>query len=99
MKKRTFITLFISVHLIFICALIDKQSRLMKLTYQKQAYEQKLKQLKTKQQELTNRLLTFKNHQKIKEYATNELKMSPLFLKNIKKLSPTPSPHTENPCS
>ncbi len=99
MKKRTFITLFISVHLIFICALIDKQSRLTKLSYQKQASEQKLKKLKIKKQELTNKLLGFQNHQKIKEYATNELKMNPLFLKNIKKLSDTPHSPSENSCS
>lgn len=86
MKKRTFITFFITIHLIFACALIDKQSRLTKLSYEKQTYEQKIKKLNNKKQHLTHMIHALQNHQKIKTYAAQELKMNPLYLKNIKKL-------------
>ncbi len=94
MKKRTSIILFVFAHLFFIGFQIDKQSRLIKLSYKKQAYEQKLKNLKIQKQRLTNHLHEFQNHQKIKTFARNELGMQPLFLKNIKHLSKNEtSPH------
>ncbi len=86
MKKRTFIILFISAHLFFIGFQIDKQSRLVKLSYKKQTYEQRFKELKTKKQILTNNLHALQNHQKIKTFASNQLGMQPLFLKNLKHL-------------
>ncbi len=94
MKKRTFLTLFITTHLIFVGAFINKQSQLIKLSYQKQTYEQTIKTLLAKKQELTNTLHAAHNHQKIKAYATNELHMEPLFLKKIKKL---PLPEMKTP--
>ena len=92
MKKRTFIILFISAHLFFIGFQIDKQSRLVKLSYKKQAYEQEIKALKTKKQLLTNQLHVLQNHQKIKTFARDELGMQPLFLKNLKHLPKNETP-------
>ena len=92
MKKRTFTLIFISAHLFFIGFQIDKQSRLVKLSYKKQAYELKLKDLKTKKQKLTNHLHALQNHQKIKTFASNELGMQPLFLKNLKHLPKNETP-------
>lgn len=87
MKKRIFVGIFITAHLLFVCALIDKQTRLVKLSYQKQIYEQKIKSLFLKRQLMTNKIHALQNHKEIKTYATNELKMNPLFLKNVKKIS------------
>ena len=95
MEKRVFITLFITAHLLFVCALIDKQTRLVKLSYQKQIYEQKIKSLFLKRQLLTNKIHTLQNHKEIKAYAINELKMNPLFLKNVKKISLKKTPSHE----
>jgi len=86
MKKQTFIIFFISAHLFFIGFQINKQSSLVKLSYKKQTYEQKIKDLKTQKQKLINSLCALQSHQKIKKFANNELGMSPLFLKDIKHL-------------
>lgn len=95
MKKRTFITLFITTHLLFVCALIDKQGKILKLSYEKQQYEKKLKLLAAQKQEKTHTLHALKSHQAIKNYATNTLHMEPLFLKNIKKLPLLEIKHNE----
>ncbi len=95
MKKQISIILFICAHLFFIGFQIDKQSRLVKLSYTKQAYEQKLKKLNTKKQKLTNQLHAFQNHQKIKAFASTELGMQPLFLKNLKHLPKNEIPSHE----
>ena len=86
MKKQTFIIIFVSAHLLFIGFQIDKQTQLVKLSYKKQTYEQKLKELKTSEQKLTNHLHALQNHQKIKAFASSTLGMQPLFLKNLKHL-------------
>jgi cell division protein FtsB len=86
MKKQFFIILFISAHLFFIGFQIDKQTRLVKLSYTKQTYEQQLQNLKTKKQALINHLHALQNHQKIKTFASTTLGMRPLFLKNIASL-------------
>ncbi len=86
MKRGMFITIFIFSHLLFFVLQIDKQSRLIKLSYTKQTYEQELKILKAHKQKLSNQLHEFQNHQKIKAFAKNELGMHPLFLKNLKHL-------------
>ena len=93
MKKLIFAGIFVGIQLCFICIHIDKQTRLVKLSYQKQKYEQASKTLKLKKQLITATLHGLKNHQDIKTYAQNELGMTPLFLKNIKKLSSTESTH------
>ena len=87
MKKKTSFTFFVGLHLLFICLLIDKQTRLSRLSYQKQAFQQTLKKMQSKKCTLTTHLHELQNHQKIKAYAKNELQMAPLFLKKIKKLS------------
>ena len=53
MKRKTFIGLFIAVHILFIAFQIDKQSRLVKLTYQKQRHESEKQKLLARKQELT----------------------------------------------
>jgi cell division protein FtsB len=95
MKKQLFIAFFISAHLFFVGFQIDKQSRLMKLSYTKQAYEQKNKELKAQKQKLINHLHTLQNHQKIKAFASSELGMQPLFLKNLKHLPKSETPSHE----
>ncbi len=95
MKKQIFIILFVSAHLFFIGFQIDKQSRLVKLSYKKQSYEQKLKELRTKKQLLANHLHALQNHQKIKAFASSELGMQPLFLKNLKHLPKNETPAHE----
>ena len=95
MKKQIFLIFFISAHLFFIGFQIDKQTRLIKLSYTKQAYEHELKILKTRKQELVNQLHALQNHQKIKIFAATTLGMQPLFLKNLKSLPKNEAPSHE----
>lgn len=87
MKRKAFITLFLGIHIMFIAFQIDKQSRLVKLSYQKQRIENESQKLLLKKQELTIALHTIKNHTTIKSFAQNELKMNPIDLKKIKRIS------------
>lgn len=96
MKKQLFIIFFISAHLFFIGFQIDKQSRLVKLSYAKQTYEQQLQILKAKKQQLVNHLHALQNHQKIKTFAATTLGMRPLFLKNLKSIPKPETPSHES---
>ena len=86
MKRKTFIGLFITVHILFIAFQIDKQSRLVKLTYQKQRNDTEKQKLLARKQELTVELYNLKQPQAIKQYAQNNLNMKPLDIKKIKRI-------------
>lgn len=86
MKKRFFITTFIIIQLGIITLHIEKQSRLIKLSYEKQKYEKQISQLKIKKQELTCTIASLQNQASIKQYAQNTLGMSPLSLHKIKRV-------------
>lgn len=86
MKKKSFIVLFLAVHVIFIVLQIDKQSKMVKLSYTKQKEEQVRKALSNKKQALINRLYALRNKQKIKTYAQTHLKMKPLKIKQVQRI-------------
>ena len=86
MKRRNFIFFFIFVHIFFIAFQIDKQGRLVKLSYEKQIQEELIKKLVSQKQELTNTLYALKNPTDIKDYAT-KIGMIPVKLSQIKRLS------------
>lgn len=86
MKKKSFIALFLTVHVIFIALQIDKQSKMVKLSYTKQKEEQSLKNLKNKKQALINKLYALRNKKEIKTYAQNHLQMKPLNIKQVQRI-------------
>ncbi|MFT6765684.1 MAG: Tfp pilus assembly protein PilO [Alteromonas naphthalenivorans] len=86
MKKKAFIVLFLTVHVLFIALQIDKQSRMIKLSYTKQKKENALKTLFHKKQALVNELYRLKNKQEIKAYAHTHLKMKPLKIKQVQRI-------------
>lgn len=90
MKRSTFIALFLTAHLGFVFLHIHKHTKFVKLTFAKQKNERLLASLETKKQNLLQELHTVKNHAKIKEFAKENLKMSPVRLSQIKK-----APHHE----
>ncbi len=90
-KKPLFFVMFVTAHLLFVCLYIDKQSRFVKLSYEKQTHERTIKRLLDRQQILINNLHILQNHRKIALFAQEKLGMKPLFLKNIKAL---PQPET-----
>jgi len=86
MKKATFISLFIITHLFFIFFQINKHNQIIKLSYNKQKYENEIKALTQKKQELTQQLCHLQKCSTVQEFAKDELKMSKVKLNQVKKL-------------
>lgn len=86
MKRRSFIVLFVFVHLLFIAFQIDKQGRVVKLSYEKQRLEKEKEKLLGEKQALTNQLYALQNRIEIKEYALKK-GMQSVKLTQIKRLN------------
>jgi len=86
MKRSTFIALFVTTHIFFILFQINKHNQIIKLTYQKQKYENQKKELLQKKQELSQQWYQMRKRSEIKKFAKNSLKMGKVKLKQIKKL-------------
>ena len=87
MKRKTFIVLFLTTQILFITLYIDKQSRIVKLSYKQQRLETEKTRLSKRKQELTNTLYAYKNPAEVKEFATQSLSMEPLTLTQVKRIS------------
>lgn len=87
MKRKTFITVFVVTHILFITLYIDKQSKIVKLSYKQQRLETEKGRLLKRKQELTNTLYAFKNPAEVKEFATQSLNMEPLTLTQVKRIN------------
>lgn len=86
MKKQIAIGLFISIQLLFITLHIHKESRLVKLSYQKQSCQEELKKLIAQKENLTSTLCDLQNPKRVKHFVQEKLGMQPLALKKIKRL-------------
>jgi len=86
LRKQTFITLFIGLHLLFIILQIHKQSMFVKYSYEKQRFEQELKHLRARKQKLEQQLAELHNPDAIKLFAQETLNMRTVQRKQIKKL-------------
>lgn len=86
MKRTTFISFFIGAHVLCVFIQIHQYSRMIKASYQKQKSETQLASLRQKKQELTHHLYALHNKAKIKDFATNTLKLESITLSHIKKL-------------
>ena len=87
MKKNSFITLFITAHILLIFLQIHKHTLFIKNSYNHQQCEKKLAVLEEKKQTLTQELYALKDREHIKKYAQDKLKMRPYALNQVKKLS------------
>ena len=86
MKKNSFITFFITIHIMLIFLQVHKHTLFIKNSYNHQQCEKKLALLQEKKQTLTQELYALKDRDNIKKYAQNKLKMRPYALNQIKKL-------------
>jgi len=86
MKKFTFISLFVLTHLFFIFFQINKHNQIIKLSYTKQEFENKIKNLTQKKQELAQNWYHLRKRSTIKNFAKDKLKMSKVKLKQVKKI-------------
>lgn len=85
MKRSVFLSIFVSTHVLFVVLQIHKQSAIIKTAYHKQKQEALLAELTYRKQMLTQQLYACKNHMRIKAYATQELAMQKVQLKQIQK--------------
>jgi hypothetical protein len=86
MKKKLFITLFVSTQLLFVVMQIHQHSSFIKHSYSKQKYESQKSDLLHKKQAQTHELYALQNKAEIKQYARRVLHMEPLKLNQIKNL-------------
>lgn len=86
MKKNSFITFFISVHIILIFLQVHKHTLFIKNNYQQQQYEKTIANLKERKQLLTQELHAMKDRESIKKFAYHKLNMRPYTLNQITKL-------------
>lgn len=86
MKKKSFITLFITAHIVFIFLQVHKHTLFIKNSYNHQQCEKTIATLTEKKQKLTQELYALKDRDNIKKYAQNKLKMRPYALNQLKKL-------------
>lgn len=87
MKKISFLTTFISAHIILIVLQIHKHTLFIKNSYNHQQCEKKLAALTEKKQALTQELHAMKDRDNIKKYAQSKLNMRPYALNQVKKIS------------
>ena len=87
MKKISFLTTFISAHIILIVLQIHKHTLFIKNSYNQQQCDKKLAALTEKKQTLTQELHAMKDRDNIKKYAQSKLNMRPYALNQVKKLS------------
>lgn len=86
MKKNTFITFFITAHIVLIFLQVHKHTLFIKNSYNQQQYEKKIIALKERKQILTQELHALKDREAIKRFAHNKLHMRPYTLQQIQKL-------------
>ena len=87
MKKNSFLTIFISAHILLIILQIHKHTLFIKNSYNQQQAEKKVATLTEKKQTLTQELHALKDRENIKKYAQEKLNMRPYALNQVKKLS------------
>lgn len=87
MKRITFICIFILTQIFFIFYQINKHNQLIKLSYTKQRYENEIKELNQKKQDLTQRLCDLKKSSTIKKYAQEKFCMARVGIKQIRRIN------------
>jgi hypothetical protein len=86
MKRVTFVSLFILTHLFFIFFQINKHNKFINLSYTKQKYENEIKALTQKKQELSQNLYNLRKSSTIKQFAKETLGMNSISIKQVKKI-------------
>jgi len=87
MRQNSFITFFITAHIILIFLQVHKHTLFIKNNYDQQEYEKKITALTEKKQILTQKFHAMNNLEEIKKFAYNKLQMKPYNLRQITKLS------------
>lgn len=87
MKRNTFIAMFITAHIVFIFLQVHKHTQFVTFTYARQKLEKKQNTLQQEKQLLTQQLYALKDRDTVKKFARKTLKMRPIRLNQVKKLT------------
>jgi hypothetical protein len=86
-KRNLFFKTFVAVHLIFVFLQIHKHTQFIHESYRKQKNEKLYEALLKEKDALTHKMQLLHNKGIIKQYASTQLQMQALNLKQIKKVS------------
>lgn len=86
MKKNSFITFFITAHIVLIFLQVHKHTLFIKNSYNQQQCEKTIAALTEKKQAITQELYALKDRENIKKFAQETLHMRPYALNQVKKL-------------
>jgi hypothetical protein len=86
MPKISFLLVIVGSQLFFVFLLINKSSKFIKESYEKQKLELTKSELLHKKEVLTNQLYAHKNPTLIKKFAQEILKLQPIKINQIKKI-------------
>lgn len=92
MKKSPFLSLLISMNVLFVFMYIHKASQCLSQSHLKQELEKNSKELAHKKQTLTHEIHVAQNRSSIHDFAYRQLNMAPISITQIKKI-PQTAPH------
>ena len=87
MKRNRFLTAVIVANIGFILLQIHKRNKVTELLYEKQRLEQQFEVVSKQVNELQQELCALQDRKNVKTYAQKNLKMSPITLTQMKKIS------------
>lgn len=87
MKRTPFITFFFVLQVVFVILHLQKQSKIIQLSYTKQKNEHEKETLVKKKQALTHELYTLHDPVSIKQFAQDKLDLKPMSIYQVKRLS------------
>lgn len=85
MKQNHIILSFVAINALFIFLLVHKQSQIIQLRYKIQKLQNHEKELLKKEEHLLYILQEQRDLKTVKNFASNDLNMKPIKLKDVKK--------------
>lgn len=89
MKQATFFKIAIATNICFLFLIVQKSSKSIQLSYDRQKILNEKEELIHRHTELTHQLYANKSLSKVKQFALNELGMKPCTIKQVKPLALT----------
>ncbi len=86
MKRSWFITLFVSVHILFVLLVIHKQNNFIALSYEHQRKHKRILELQDEKKQLLHEQYALTSHAHVKKFAQTKLGMEPVRITQMKKL-------------
>lgn len=92
LNRSAFIALFIGTQVVLIVLQIHKHTCITRLSYEKGKNEAQKQELLRTKQDLTNQLYTLADRTSVKQFASEKLKLQPISISQVKKISTLPIP-------